>query len=198
MCQICNKLGHTAIDCYHRMDYAYQGKHPPTKLGAMATTSNASLAQEQPWLANNVVTDHVIANLNQLNFPQPYGCQDHLTVGNEQNLPITHIGNSLIPSSYSNLQLHNVPRVPSISSNLASVHKICQVNNCWCYFDQNCPFRLWPRGRSYTKARVKMEFTPSILTELPNFTCLPKSVIKPPNAVTMCLSLLFLISHCGT
>ena len=144
MCQICNKLGHTAIDCYHRMDYAYQGKHPPTKLGAMATTSNASLAQEQPWLANNVVTDHVIANLNQLNFPQSYGGQDHLTMGNEQNLPITHIGNSLSPSSYSNLQLHNVLRVPSISLNLASVHKICQVNNCWCYFDQNRPFRLWP------------------------------------------------------
>ena len=70
ICQICNKLGHTTIDCYHRMDYAYQGKHPPTKLTAMATASNASLAQEQPWLANNVVTDHVIANLNQLNFPQ--------------------------------------------------------------------------------------------------------------------------------
>ena len=69
MCQICNKLGHTTIDCYHRMDYAYQGKHPPTKLGAMATASNASLAQEQPWLAYNVVTDHVIANLDQLNFP---------------------------------------------------------------------------------------------------------------------------------
>ena len=22
-CQICGKLGHLAIDCYHRMDYAY-------------------------------------------------------------------------------------------------------------------------------------------------------------------------------
>ena len=43
-CQIYGKLGHTAIDCYHRMDYAYQGKHPPTKLAAMATASNACLA----------------------------------------------------------------------------------------------------------------------------------------------------------
>ena len=58
-------------------------------------------------------------------------------MGNGRNLPITHIGNSLIPSSYSNLQLHNVLRVPSISSNLASVHKICQDNNYWCYFDKN-------------------------------------------------------------
>lgn len=28
-------------------------------------------------------------------------------------------------------------RVPSISSNLASVHKIFHDNKCWCYFDEN-------------------------------------------------------------
>ena len=43
-CQICGKLGHLAIDCYHRMDYAYQVKYPPSKLAAMATASNACLA----------------------------------------------------------------------------------------------------------------------------------------------------------
>uniref|UniRef100_A0A2N9J182 Integrase catalytic domain-containing protein n=1 Tax=Fagus sylvatica TaxID=28930 RepID=A0A2N9J182_FAGSY len=31
-CQICGKLGHQALDCYHRMDFAYQGRHPPAKL----------------------------------------------------------------------------------------------------------------------------------------------------------------------
>ena len=29
-CQICGKLSHKALDCFHRMDYAYQGRHPPT------------------------------------------------------------------------------------------------------------------------------------------------------------------------
>ena len=60
ICQICGKVGHLALDCYHRMDYAYQGKHPPTKLAAIA-----------------------------------------------------------------------------FASNLASVHKICHDNKCWCYFDEN-------------------------------------------------------------
>ena len=46
ICQICGKAGHIAIDCYHRMDYAYQGKHPPTKLAAMATSSNSMITQE--------------------------------------------------------------------------------------------------------------------------------------------------------
>jgi hypothetical protein len=29
-CQICGKTSHSAIDCYHRMDYAFQGRNPPT------------------------------------------------------------------------------------------------------------------------------------------------------------------------
>jgi hypothetical protein len=28
-CQICGKPGHLALDCYHRMDYSFQGKNPP-------------------------------------------------------------------------------------------------------------------------------------------------------------------------
>ena len=119
------------------MDYAYQGKHPPTKLAAMVTSSNHLLTQEQLWLADSAATDHVTSSLNHLSFPKPYTGQEQLTVGNGQNLPITHIGNSLIPSSPSTIQLRNVLRVPSIASNLASVHKICYDNNCSCYFDAN-------------------------------------------------------------
>ena len=111
--------------------------HPPTKLATMATSSNTMMTQEQPWLADNATTDHVISSLNHLNFPKPYTGQEHLTVGNGQNLPITHIGNSQIPSSNSAIQLRNVLRVPSVASNLALVHKIFHDNNCWCYFDKN-------------------------------------------------------------
>ena len=119
------------------MDYAYQGKHPPTKLAVMTIASNACLAQEQPWLANSAAIDHITSNLSQLNFPKLYNVQDHLTVGNGQNLPITHIDNILIPSSYSTIHLNNVLRVPFISSNLASVNKIYHGNKCWYYFNEN-------------------------------------------------------------
>ena len=119
------------------MDYAYQGKHLPTKLAAMATSSNSLMTQEQPWLADSAATDHVTSKLNHLNFPKPYTGQKHLTMGNGQNLPITHIGNSLIPSTTSTFQLRNVLRVLSIASNLALIHKICHDNNYWCCFDEN-------------------------------------------------------------
>jgi hypothetical protein len=28
-CQICGKTSHQALDCFHRMDYSFQGRHPP-------------------------------------------------------------------------------------------------------------------------------------------------------------------------
>ncbi|KAF9672885.1 hypothetical protein SADUNF_Sadunf11G0091000 [Salix dunnii] len=31
ICQICNKPNHQALDCYHRMDFSYQGRHPPSR-----------------------------------------------------------------------------------------------------------------------------------------------------------------------
>ena len=77
------------------------------------------------------------SSLNHLSFPKPYHGQDQLTVGNGQNLPITHLGNASLPLSQSTLLLNNVLRVPSIASNLASVHKICHDNKCFCYIDEN-------------------------------------------------------------
>ena len=71
ICQMCGKAGHTAIDCYHRMDYAYQGKHPPIKLAAMATASNACITKELPWLADSAATNHVTASLDHLSFLKP-------------------------------------------------------------------------------------------------------------------------------
>ena len=82
ICQICGKVGHLALDCYHRMGYAYQGKHPPTKLTAMTTASNACLTQDQPWLADSAATDHVTSSLSHLSFPKPYQGQDQITFGN--------------------------------------------------------------------------------------------------------------------
>ena len=66
------------------LDYAYQGKHPPTKLAAMVTASNATLTQDQPWLIDNAATDHVTTSLNNLSFHKPYNRQEHLIVGNDQ------------------------------------------------------------------------------------------------------------------
>ncbi|CAN6586617.1 unnamed protein product [Malus baccata var. baccata] len=35
-CQICGKRGHSALDCFHRANYTYQGQPPPASLSAMS------------------------------------------------------------------------------------------------------------------------------------------------------------------
>ena len=37
---LAKSVGHYAIDCYHRMNFANQGKNPTTKLATMANASN--------------------------------------------------------------------------------------------------------------------------------------------------------------
>ena len=72
-CQICWKQGHYAINCYHRMNFAYQGKNPTTKLAAMASASNIQHTQSaESWLTDSGASDHITANVNNLNPQVPY------------------------------------------------------------------------------------------------------------------------------
>ena len=67
ICQICGKNGHSALDCYHRMDFRYQGRHPPAKLASMV----ANVAQVQAsnaWLIDTGCSNHVTPNLSQLSL----------------------------------------------------------------------------------------------------------------------------------
>ena len=70
-----------ALDCYHRMNIAYQGKHPPTKLVAMASASNAAITNNQdPWLADSGISDHLTTNLNNLSVQSQYKGPEQVTV----------------------------------------------------------------------------------------------------------------------
>jgi hypothetical protein len=66
-CQICGKTSHQALDCFHRMDYAYQGRHPPSELAAMVSQSNA-LRGEDEWLADSGANNHITAELENLSI----------------------------------------------------------------------------------------------------------------------------------
>ena len=91
----------------------------------------------------------------------------------------SHISNSLIPSQISVIHLKNVLRVPSIASNLASVHQICQDNNCWCYLMKTSYLsRLWPWGKCSTRPRVKVGCIQSTLTKHLSFFFLLNSAIQ--------------------
>ena len=108
-CQICYKMGHTAIDCYHRMDFTYQGRHPTSKLTAMASSTH--ILSFNYWISNTGATDHFTLDFANIQHPTEYTGTDTVTVGNDNTLPITHIGHAQLRASKHFLNLKHTLRV---------------------------------------------------------------------------------------
>jgi len=110
------------------MNFAYQGKNPPTKFAAMAQASNATLTNNQdPWLADSGTSNHLTANLGNLSIQLQYKGLEQIIVGNGQTLHINHIGNASISTKYHNFVLKNVLHVPRIVMKLLSVHNFVWI-----------------------------------------------------------------------
>ncbi|XP_022150845.1 uncharacterized protein LOC111018892 [Momordica charantia] len=99
-CQICGKLGHTALDCYNRMNFHFQGRHPPPQLAAMVAVQNNSylaVGNSSPttWLADSECNTHMTADLSNLSIASiasDYNGEENISVGSGQSFPITHFG----------------------------------------------------------------------------------------------------------
>ena len=117
------------------MDFAYQGRHAPVKLASMVANSS-QVQHYNGWLTDTSCSNHVTPDLSQLSLhQQPVAGTETVTAGNGQELPVTHVGHGELKISSHNFRLHNILRVPTLASNLLSVHKPCLQNNAFCYFD---------------------------------------------------------------
>jgi hypothetical protein len=132
-CQICGKNNHSALDCYHRMDYSYQGRHPPDQLAAMVAQLNEEFGAEK-WLADSGANAHITPDAANIHEPQPYEGPDMVGVGNGTGLNIKKFGSSIVQSSFPlhhHLVLKDILHCPNASANLLSINKFCIDNNCW-------------------------------------------------------------------
>jgi hypothetical protein len=132
-CQICGKINHRALDCYHRMDYSYQGRLPPPQLSAMVAQTNAAY-DTQEWLADSGANTHVTASHENIADPQPFDGRDTVGVGNGAGLIITSIGSSFVSSDSSHdstFHLKDIVHCPKASANLVSINKFCRDNKCF-------------------------------------------------------------------
>ena len=153
-CQICYKMGHTAIDCYHRMNFTYQGRHPTSKLVAMASSTH-NLSSNY-WISDTGATDHFTPDLANIQHPTEYTGTDTNIVGNGNTLPITHIGHAQLRASKYLFALRHTLRVPNMKSNLLSVYKCCKDNNySFILMLLSSQFRTYLRGKSFTRASMK-------------------------------------------
>ncbi|KAL5706611.1 hypothetical protein ACHQM5_024756 [Ranunculus cassubicifolius] len=87
VCQICDRPTHTAIDCYQRMNQAYEGRVPTKKLSAMA-----AVAQGRPsipwndtpttWITDTGASNHITPDLANLAIHDEYRGKEQVAVGN--------------------------------------------------------------------------------------------------------------------
>lgn len=129
-CQICGRSSHQALDCFHRMDYAYQGRHPPSEFAAMVSQSNA-LHEDEGWLADSAVNNHITADLENLNIQQTYNGTEDVAIGNGSALPIAYISSSHFETPNSVVHLKNILHCPKAVANLVSINKFCHDNHCY-------------------------------------------------------------------
>ncbi|KAF8406331.1 hypothetical protein HHK36_008417 [Tetracentron sinense] len=125
-CQICDKSGHLAIDCYNRMNHAFQGRHPPAQLAAMTASFGASSEKFTPnhnvWLTDSCATNHITSDVDNLYFPNAYAGNDRVAIGNGNDKASGRIlyqgksENGLYPLQASTPSAPSVPSAPSDNS----------------------------------------------------------------------------------
>ena len=145
------------------MNFSYQGQHPPAKLAAMATATPPSpypYPHQTTWVLDTGATDHFTPDLHNIPDNQAYTDSQLVSVGNGNQLPISHSGNAQLRTSSHIFRLRKILRVPSMKSNLLSVQKFCRDNGTSFYFDAH-RFQIQDllTRKPFTRVPVKMAST---------------------------------------
>jgi len=130
-CQICGKTSHQALDCFHRMDHSYQGRHPPAQLSAMVAHLN-NTHDDQQWFADSGANSHITNELENLSLQQqPFPGNETVAVSNGGGLAIENTGSAILHSPHSDFHLKNILHCPHAAAKLLSIQKFCQDNDCY-------------------------------------------------------------------
>lgn len=112
------------------MDYAFQGRRPPSQLQAMVAHSN-DVYEDQEWYADSAANAHITHDLNNVHNQQPFQNNEAVAVGNGSALAIANTGSSTLSSSQSSFNLHNILHCPDVVANFISIQRFCVDNACY-------------------------------------------------------------------
>jgi hypothetical protein len=124
-CQICNKEGHPAKDCWSR--YSEEDEYGDKEI-------HAAYGVDTNWYQDSGATHHITSELNNLTFRDTYKGSDRVNTANGQGMNISHIGHSIVRNPTRNFHLRNVLHVPHASKNLLSVHRFTYDNGVFIEF----------------------------------------------------------------
>lgn len=110
VCQICGRIGHSALKCWNRFDNAYQSDDIPKALAAFQVADPTG----REWHPDSGSTAHITANTSNLQSAAPYHGPETVLVGNGNQLPITHVGSTVINTPQGSIPLLDVLVCPTI------------------------------------------------------------------------------------
>ncbi|XP_022142770.1 uncharacterized protein LOC111012809 [Momordica charantia] len=96
-CQVCGKIGHLAVVCYHRLNMQYMGNTPQGGNQAPnAYITGPEVIIDPNWLIDSGATNHKTNDATNLGQQAEYQGNENLTVGNRYKLAIAHVGSTVI------------------------------------------------------------------------------------------------------
>ncbi|PKU77855.1 Retrovirus-related Pol polyprotein from transposon TNT 1-94 [Dendrobium catenatum] len=124
-CQICLKKGHTANDCWHRMNAQFVPKQPSSNKALLADHTS----EYTDWYLDSGASSHLTKSLNNLSISNPYTGHDGVTIGDGSSVSIANSGKGLLPTPSRKLILSQILHSPSIKFNLLSISQLTKDNN---------------------------------------------------------------------
>ncbi|PKU66248.1 Retrovirus-related Pol polyprotein from transposon TNT 1-94 [Dendrobium catenatum] len=135
-CQICNKQGHIALNCWHRNNPRFA---PTNSRSMSALFAQPNSSQSQDWIIDSGASNHLTPDLGNLQYPNTFQGQEGVSIANGTQLPVHHSGQGLLPlpDTPRKLHLRNLLHVPKLSHNLLSVSQLTTDNPVSISFDAN-------------------------------------------------------------
>ncbi|PKU66732.1 Retrovirus-related Pol polyprotein from transposon TNT 1-94 [Dendrobium catenatum] len=136
ICQICNKKGHSAISCWHRLNVNYvPQQHTENQPKALAATSDTKNHNE--WYLDSGASSHMTNNTENLISSASYQGSDSITIGDGSHIQIANTGSGILPTPSRKLKLANLLHIPKISYNLLSISNLVKDNDISITFNPN-------------------------------------------------------------
>ena len=102
-CQVCDKKGHTSIECWYRFDESY-GTNNKSTCSVYGVDTN--------WYVDSGASDHVTGDPEKLSTHDSYGGKDQIQTANGSGMEITHVGHSIVQTRNRDLYLNNILLCP--------------------------------------------------------------------------------------
>lgn len=128
ICQMCNKVGHTAPYCA-----SIQFLSPQVHYAEASFVGFYDLN----WYMDSSATNHVTSNLSNLSIKDECLTSDHIFTGDGTSLPILSSGSSSFYSVACPLHLQDILYTPHISKKLVSISQFTRNNSCSIEFHPN-------------------------------------------------------------